>query len=153
MRVSPNFTLSEFAVSEYATRKGITFEVPPQFVTHVEELCETVLEPLRAALGRPIVVLSGYRPSWLNTAVGGSRTSDHLEARAADIVVPGVRPIDVCTKADDLELPYKQVIHEFGRWTHISIPPFNLKPIRQALTAFKSNGKTVYRNGLHEVTP
>lgn len=79
------FTLEELLRSDTAKRRGIdntpTFEV----VDHLNELTENILEPLRAAYGRRIFVMSGYRSEALNKAVGGSATSAHLTGYAADL--------------------------------------------------------------------
>jgi hypothetical protein len=48
-------------------------------------LVEKILDPLRAAYGKPIKVNSGYRSIQVNIAVGGACTSQHLRGEAADI--------------------------------------------------------------------
>lgn len=83
-----HFELSEFLESDVAKSRKIdntpTFEV----VDHICELVENFLEPLRGALGLPIVINSGYRSAKLNKAVGGSDTSAHPLGYAADISCP-----------------------------------------------------------------
>lgn len=85
MNKFPHFELQEFVRSETADRLKIdntpTFEV----VDHLRELTERVLEPLRAAYGKPITVTSGYRCEKLNKAVGGKNGSAHLRGDAADL--------------------------------------------------------------------
>jgi uncharacterized protein YcbK (DUF882 family) len=44
-----------------------------------------MLEELRAALGRPVVITSGYRCPEHNKAVGGVPRSPHMLGRAVDI--------------------------------------------------------------------
>ena len=82
------FTLKELCASETAERKGIdnfpTFEI----AAHLEELADTLLDPLRVAWGGPIRVTSGYRCTKLNTAVGGVSTSAHKTGYAADLIDP-----------------------------------------------------------------
>lgn len=151
MRVGEYFTLEEFEVSVWAARRGLSFSVPVMLRGNVAQLVERVLDPLRRDLGRPVVVLSGYRPPWLNKAVGGSPRSEHMQARAADIVVPGVPALEVCRRVVSLGLPFNQVIHEFGRWCHVSVPPAEAVARGDAKTAVKVNGRTVYRPGLVEV--
>lgn len=48
-------------------------------------LCTLHLEPLREAIGEPIVINSGYRSKEVNAAVGGAKNSYHLLGCAADI--------------------------------------------------------------------
>lgn len=146
--LSPNFSLEEMIRSDEALRLAINNAPGELERDNLRRLCVQVLEPLRAALGRPIVVTSGYRDPVLNTIVGGSKTSDHCAGRAADIKVPGMSPREVCESIRLLELPYKQVIHEFGAWCHVSIPPAGDVPRRELLTAIKAGGKTQYLPGL-----
>ena len=79
------FTLAEFLRSSEAEKYKIdntpTFEV----VEHLSEVVEKVLDPMRAAYGKPITVTSGYRCQALNKAVGGVRNSAHLTGYAADL--------------------------------------------------------------------
>lgn len=88
-QLTPHFRLSEFAVS--GSYPELVAPVPPQFRPNVEKLARTVLEPMRVEWGRPFQVLSGYRPPALNKAVGGSPTSQHATAAAADITTADVR--------------------------------------------------------------
>lgn len=83
--MSKNFSLSEFVSSDTARRRGI--ENVPNFeeVSHLDELCNSFLQPLRDAWGSGISVTSGYRCAALNKAVGGSDTSVHMRGWAADL--------------------------------------------------------------------
>lgn len=125
-RLSTHFALAEFLRSATAEKLGIDMTPSDTIIENLSALCEQVLEPLRAALGRafgretPITVTSGYRPPKLNAAVGGVAASQHLYGEAADIVVPGHCVLEISRFAAGSPLPYDQCIHEFGRWTHIS---------------------------------
>lgn len=149
MRLSRNFTLEEFLRSQTATRNDIDMTPPPEVVENIRRLVNEILQPLRDAVNTVVTVTSGYRPLVLNRLIGGSSTSQHVLGEAADIVVVGMLPIDVARVIRDLELPYWQLIHEFGQWTHVSIAPNGSKsPKRQILTALRDQGRTVYREGL-----
>lgn len=155
-QLSPNFTLREMTFSEMAVRKGLQNAPGPIEIENLQWLCEQILEPLRASLGVPIVITSGYRSERLNAAVGGSWNSHHIFGRAADIVVPGYKSIQVCQRIVDLDLPFTQVINEFGRWCHVSVVPLGMNRTagragKQILTARKHQGKTIYLSGLVEV--
>lgn len=154
VRLSEHFTLDEFLRSEAAARIGLDVVVGEGTaeMENLRRLCEEVLEPLRRGLGRPVVILSGYRPDWLNAMVGGSQDSDHRLGLAADILVPGVRPLVVCNLVVNLDLPFRQCIHEFGRWTHLSARrPGETEARREVLTAVKPEGRRVaYLPGLVE---
>jgi hypothetical protein len=112
-RISRNFTVAEMTVSAAAARAGRTVELAEHVRPNLERLCEEILEPLRASLRKPIVVISGYRPPWLNRLVGGSPRSQHMIGEAADIIVPGLTPREVCERIVKLELPFHQLILEF----------------------------------------
>lgn len=148
MKLTPNFTLQEMTVSQEGARRGVP-NIPTEFqIDSLRRLCRDVLEPLREALGKPIVVTSGFRSPSINAMVGGSKTSDHLDGRAADIIVPGFTPLAVAKKIVELNLPFKQVIEEFGQWTHVSIPQGGHDPKREQLTAYRNGTRTVYERGL-----
>lgn len=51
-----------------------------------------VVERIRQHLGRPLVIVSGFRCTVYNRRVGGARFSQHLHGRAADIPRGLVRP-------------------------------------------------------------
>ena len=148
MKLSANFSLDEFLVSEAAARHDISMKPPDWIVANLKRLCETVLQPLREDLDSPIVITSGWRPKALNTLIGGSETSQHIRGEAADIRCIGYSPEDIVVHAEVLDLPIHQMIYEFG-WVHLSIAPKDKTPARQLLTAYRENGETVYRAGLH----
>lgn len=143
-RPSTHFSYSEFTFSQTAARMGREVVIEPSSLVeiHIKELCLNVLEPLRAHLNRPIRITSGYRPEWLNKAIGGSASSQHMIGQAADIVVDGVPPDLVAKTLIDAGIEFDQLIVEFGRWVHVS---FNFGRNRgEALKASKVNGETVY---------
>lgn len=143
--MTENFTLQEFLASQTAARLGIANVPPPEAVEELRRLCTTVLQPLRDALGRPVIVSSGFRSTKLNRAVRGARESCHMAGRAADISVPGMTVRQVCHRIISLDLPVRQVIDEFGAWVHVSIEPAGIAPRRQMLLARRAaNGHTVY---------
>jgi zinc D-Ala-D-Ala carboxypeptidase len=84
--------------------------------------------------------------------VGGSKTSAHRFARAADFTVEDVSNIEVCRKLAELVPHFDQIIYEFGPdgWVHLGLT--NGKPRGQLLTAIKRKGKTVYLPGIVEQT-
>ena len=144
MRISKNFTLSEFTVSQTAERFGIDMHPPELIVDNIRNLVKACLQPLRDEAG-PIYISSGYRPLELNTRIGGSKTSAHVKGNAVDFMVTNMTPYDVCELIIAMELPFDQVIHEFGRWTHMGVADI-LRA--QQLTAFREDGKTRYTAGI-----
>lgn len=88
IKLSEHFVLSEFTRSATASRLGIDNTPSREQVANLSRLCEKVLEPLRAHVGQPITISSGYRCPMLNRAVGGSSTSQHMTGEAVDIRLP-----------------------------------------------------------------
>lgn len=150
MNLSAHFTLEEFCTSQTAARMGRLIEPTPLDVQNLTRLCVLVLEPLRETLARPISISSGLRPPWLNAAIGGSKTSAHLDGRAADILVADMKPFEVCQLVKLLSLPVDQCIHELPPqgWTHVGIAPEGGKRRGQFMTARLINGRMVYENGV-----
>ena len=147
MRLSKNFTLEEFLVSQTATRQGIDMTPPPDVIDNLQRLVTSCLQPLRDESG-PIFISSGFRPLALNEAIGGSKTSAHMRGDAADLKVLNQTPYDTCELIVELELPFDQVIHEFGRWVHLGVADI----LRgEKLTAYKKDGKTRYINGIMRI--
>jgi hypothetical protein len=87
--MTPHFTDYELLRSATAERdpvlRAAQFEPPEEVLSNLQYLADTVLEPVRVWLGHPIRVTSGYRSPDVNAAVGGSKTSDHLWGKAADL--------------------------------------------------------------------
>lgn len=84
-QLSANFTLGEMIASDVAKKNNIDNTPNLLAIYHLEELCKNLLQPIRDAWGKPIIVTSGYRCYRLNRAVGGSPTSAHPLGWAADI--------------------------------------------------------------------
>jgi len=147
-QLSENFTLEELTRSQTASRRDIDNEPHEAAVAELKRLCEAVLQPLRDSVGAPIIVSSGFRCVILNTTIGGSRNSDHLEGRAADIKAVGASVMELANLIDDIDLPVKQCILEFDRWVHVSIEESGIDPRREFLTATRLEGATRYVNGL-----
>ena len=80
MRLSENFTRDEFACPD-----GCGFDT-------VDTGLLLLLEQIRAHFDRRVYINSGCRCETRNIAVGGSRGSQHLIGRAADIVVDMTPP-------------------------------------------------------------
>ncbi len=136
MKLSANFDLSEFVVSQTASRRNIDNTPPAAAVKALTDLCLRVLEPVRRQYGA-VVVSSGYRSAALNKAVKGAKSSQHLTGHAADIQVPG---LDNKTLHEwiNRNLDFDQVILEFYKegqpssgWVHVSWVPVNRR--RQSL--------------------
>jgi len=83
-RLSKNFSLDEFKSKDGA-------ETPPDVLENLQKLAKN-LEVIRAEIGKPIKINSGYRSPAHNKAVKGEKNSFHVKGKAADIVVTGLTP-------------------------------------------------------------
>ena len=81
-----------FKKSEFKCRDGTN--VPGELMENLKELVEN-LQVVRATIGKPIHVISGYRTPKYNRRIGGARRSQHMKAKAADIRIRGMIPIEV----------------------------------------------------------
>jgi zinc D-Ala-D-Ala carboxypeptidase len=119
MNLSPHFTLEELTTTDHRQFDN----TPSAFeIANLTRLAN-FLEQVKAALGgKPVMVNSAFRSKQVNDAVGSKDTSQHRVGCAADIRVPGVTPDQVVKAVMAAKLPFEQLIREFDRWTHISIP-------------------------------
>lgn len=107
--ISENFSYREFERSETAARKGIINIINTvQVRDSIKALVDKVLQPLRTAWGKPLVINSGYRCPELNREVGGVPTSQHIKGEAADVACDD--PYALARLVRDLALPYDQMI-------------------------------------------
>ena len=119
MQLSEHFTLEELTHTDH-----LEIENTPNSseINNLKRLAE-FLEKVKVAVGgKPIMVNSAFRCKALNDAVGSKDTSQHRVGCAADIRVPGMTPDEVVKAVIAANLDYDQVIREFDRWTHISVP-------------------------------
>lgn len=88
MKLTEHFSLSEFSRSAVAQAHGIDNTVPAEYIPTLQQLCNTILEPLRKFAGQPVIISSGYRCCALNIKAGGVYASQHTLGEAADISLP-----------------------------------------------------------------
>ena len=139
MNLSPHFTLDELTITDHRELENTPNETELANLKRLAEFLETVKTVLG---GKPIMVNSAFRSKAVNDAVGSKDTSQHRIGCAADIRVPGLTPDEVVKAIIASGIGYDQVIREFDRWTHISIPNAGT-PRKQALIIDKA-GTRVY---------
>ena len=141
MNLTPHFTLEELTHTDHRTLDNTPNETE---LANIQRLAE-FLEELKTLLGgKPIMVNSAFRSKAVNDAVGSKDTSQHRIGCAADIRVPSMTPDEVVKAVIASDLGYDQVIREFDRWTHISIPnQAGATPRKQSLIIDKQ-GTRVY---------
>lgn len=124
-----NFTLSEFVRSDTADRLGIDNTPTTEAIAHLGELVGSILQPLRDAWGKPIIVTSGYRCKELNKAVGGVANSSHLTGYAADIQCEDMQDFYYFSEfiaefVMSQHIRFDQIITEqsdSAKWVHIAV--------------------------------
>ena len=119
MNLTTNFSLEELTHSEVAERKGIDNRPNEAIIENLRKLANG-LELVRALLGGPILVSSGFRCPALNQLIGGAARSQHMEGLAADFICPAAGvPAEICRKIAASAIPFDQLIYEYT-WCHIS---------------------------------
>lgn len=129
MNLTDHFTLQELTRSATATRHGIANVPNAAELKNLTRVAE-MLELIRRAWGKPIIVTSGFRCKALNEIVKGSPRSQHVTGSAADIRTLSDLPsdnhqlfemIEMMVYAGEIEVG--QLIDEYGYdWVHISLP-------------------------------
>jgi hypothetical protein len=147
MQLSEHLSLAEVTRSDMAKRRGISNMPTPEHLENFKKLAENIFEPIRKHFGVPILVSSGYRSKALNTAIGGSLSSQHLLGQAIDIDMDGTKNGVTNKMVFDYikaNLNFDQLINEFDySWVHVSYNPSG-KQRKQILNAIKGGGKTTY---------
>lgn len=149
MKLSPNFSLSEFTASSTAQKLGIDNTPNKNEIRRLNGLVDHILQPLRTWAGRPVKISSGFRCSELNRRIGGSAGSQHVTGHAADIEIPGIDNKTVAQWIADYT-PFDQIILEYyveeqginSGWIHVSYDPRRNR--KSKLIATKKNGNTIY---------
>jgi hypothetical protein len=151
MQITQHLSLAEVTRSETAKRKGISNMPTPEHLENFKNLSINIFEPIRRYFDKPIHISSGYRSKALNTAIGGSLTSQHCSGEAIDIDMDGNSNGITNKHVFDYikqHLNFDQLIWEFGTkdnpdWVHVSYES-NGKQRKQVLRAVKQGGKTSY---------
>ena len=148
-RISEHVSLKEGVKSHTATRLNID-NVPCDLdLINMKTIAEKVFEPLRKFVGGPISINSFYRSPKLNSAIGGSTSSQHCKGCALDIDdTYGHKTNAEMFEYIKCNLDYDQMIWEFGDdtnpdWVHISYVSEDANR-RRLLKATKVKSKTNY---------
>jgi uncharacterized protein YcbK (DUF882 family) len=131
MNLTEHFTLEELTHTDHREFDNIPNDAELENIKRLAEFLEEVKTVLG---GKPIMVNSAFRSKQVNDAVGSKDTSQHRIGCAADIRVPSMTPDEVVRAVIASGIGYDQIIREFDRWTHISVPnQEGGTPRRQAL--------------------
>jgi putative chitinase len=137
MILSEHFSLEEATHSDTAIRLGINNQPDARQLENMKKAA-IGMEQVRALLGKSISVNSWIRLPAVNVAVGGSKVSSHMDGWAIDFVSPFGTPYAVCKAIEASGIKFDQMIHEYGKWTHISFAP---EMRQQKLTIFNPQKK------------
>jgi hypothetical protein len=136
MKLTEHFSLEELTHTDHREYDNTPNDAELENLKRLAEFLEEVKTVLD---GKPIMVNSAFRSKQVNDAVGSRDSSQHRIGCAVDIRVPELTPDQVVKAVIASSLPYDQVIREFDRWTHLSIPNTpDAKPRKQALIIDKS---------------
>lgn len=144
MNLTEHFTVEELVASQLAARRRLDNRPGPAELANLHRVA-AVLEQIRALVGGPVTISSGYRSPAVNAAVGGARNSAHLQGLAADITAPGLTPKALAALIRDSDIQFDQLIYE-GTWVHVGLSA--AAPRRQVLTATFAPGGVVYTQGI-----
>jgi putative chitinase len=149
MKLTEHFDLEEMTVSPTAKKLRLSNTPTPEHIENMRYCCEKILEPVRTKFG-PVTINSSYRAPLVNKAVGGSKTSQHVNGQAIDFEVKGVDNKKVADWICDY-LDFDQVILEFytkgdnnSGWVHASIKKAGLNRKVRMIAAKSKAGGTVY---------
>ena len=131
MQLSQNFTLDELTHTDHRELDNTPND---KEINNIKRLAE-FLEQVKVVLGgKPVMINSAFRSKAVNDAVGSKDSSQHRVGCAADLRIPGMTPDEVVKAIIASGIGYDQVIREFDRWTHVSVPTEPMgKPRKQAL--------------------
>ena len=145
---SKYFNLTELTRSVEADRADIKNEPNSEQLICLGMLTYYCLDPLREAVGSPLIVSSGLRVPLLNERVGGAKHSAHMYGRAADLISHHISTEELVAKAIELDregvINADQIISERSRtahWLHIGIAEDIKANRHQYFTLCKSTGK------------
>ena len=128
MKLSKYVNLSEATKSQTATRKGIKNEPNEEQLEAMKHVSKNIFDKVREHINGPLFPSSFFRCPELNTAIGGSKTSQHCKGEAIDIDADfyGIGSNYEIFWFIKNKLTFDQLIWEFGTtsnpdWVHVSL--------------------------------
>lgn len=142
MKLTEHFTLEEFTRSDYASEHGLSNTASEYVVKNLMMLCVLILEPLRMALNRAVIINSGYRSKEVNAGVGGVPSSHHLLGLAADIHFHSETELkemlSVLKRNRHLDLALVERSKN-AKWLHVQLPRPNVAPRHRISSIYVTN--------------
>lgn len=152
---APNMTKGEMVHSNYAKKHNIDNTPNKEQLANLERM-SWFLQAVKHGLSQElkanvtITITSGFRSPTLNTRLRGSKTSYHMQGRAADIVCSHLTPLELARwiEKNMQGIGYQELINEHNRWVHVAIQENVSKYDRY--TATNVSGKVTYTDGIHQ---
>lgn len=144
MKLTEHFSFEELTNTSHRELIESNRESAKAFMKQLKYVAGT-LEEIRAVLGVPLRVTSGFRSSQLNRLVGGSPTSGHTKGLCADVIPLGIDVVEAQKKiiANKDKCPsLKKCILEIvkgSEWLHVEAKTEANQPTQFFST---TNGKT-----------
>ena len=120
-RISKWFTRRECTRSEIAAREGIVNEPNDTQWVAIIFLMTNVMDKIRDLCGVAIRPTSVFRCKKVNTKAKGSKDSQHMRGEACDFLPLGWTVKDTMRLIIANNIPFDQLIDEYGAWVHISV--------------------------------
>lgn len=111
-QLSPHFNEDEFRCRH--CRQLPADGMAPELITK--------LEVLRAMVGKPLIITSGYRCPTHNKAVGGAAKSQHVLGTAADISARGIGVDELARTAERVGFGGMGLYHR-QNFVHVDVRP------------------------------
>ena len=148
--ISKHISNKEGVYSRTAIRRNLDNTPNEEQLANMKVLANKIFEPLRIYVNGPIKINSFFRSPELNTAIGGSRNSQHCRGQAIDLDDTfGEMTNAEMYKFIKAHMDFDQLIWEFGdnnnpAWVHVSyVSPEENR--NRCLKAYKKNGRTKYK--------
>lgn len=122
-KLSEHFSWEEAIKSDKAVELGFA-NLPDAKTSGNIYIAASKLEEIRKEVG-PILINSWYRSQEVNKAIGGVTQSAHCSGYAIDCRSTVLSPLLLCKKVASMGIEFDQIIHEYGKWMHISFDPRN----------------------------
>ena len=148
--ISKHVSDKEGVYSATALRRGLDNTPNEEQLKCMREIAEKLFEPLREWVGGPIKINSFFRGEPVNTAIGGSKRSQHMKGQAMDLDDTfGYKTNSEMYHYIKDNLEFDQLILEFYRdneptsgWIHCSYSTDHNR--HQSLRAQRIDGKVTY---------
>ena len=149
-KISKHISYKECMHSNTALRRGLDNTPNKAQLECMSIIAEELFEPLRKWVGGPIKITSMFRGEPVNTAIGGSKNSQHMKGQALDLddTFGHKTNAEMYHYIKD-NLEFDQLIWEFGddenpNWIHVSYVG-KISNRNRCLLAYKKEGKTKYK--------